>query len=246
MCRYDGDLTFKLDKNLQITIPNHQLIVPERRLVNDGTLATNASRPVMRINALQEISEGAFPVLGRYFLTTSYVMVNEDANQFTIWEANPTSSEDLVAVDEDNKVLNAQASCTIQPTASAEPGHGDNTTTTAVGGTSNTSEPIADSSPAPSGISTGAIAGIAIGIGALVLAGIAFLFWRRMKKRKAAAAAATNLTSPEIAYYERSREYMKETGQTPKMGYPTQGFPHFIPQEMSSEQQPKMKPVELP
>lgn len=239
---YDGDLTFKLGGSLDITIPNRQLIVPERTINDKGEIVTNSSRPVIRINSLQEISKNAFPSLGRYFLTAAYVVTNRDAGEFTIYQANPTSSEDLVALGEDNKSINAQATCTVAPTASADPGEGDgkDSNSNNSNNSNNGSNENTDNSPdeASSGLSTGAVAGIAVGICVPVIAGVAFLVWWLMKRKNAKAAA-------EQHHYQSTAAYMSSPSE-PKNGYPTQGVPHYIPQEMSADNQPKQAPYEMP
>ncbi len=108
------------------------------------------------------------PQLGRQFLTAAYLMVNQDANEFTLWEANPTSSVDLVAVDTNNDVVD-----TACPTASGAA----STTTSSVPGpttTTNTS----------SKISSGAIVGAAVGGIAVVAALAGFLIWLLVRRRR--------------------------------------------------------------
>ncbi|RSL86447.1 hypothetical protein CEP51_002821 [Fusarium floridanum] len=240
---YDGDLTFKLGGSLDITIPNRQLILPERTINDKGEIVTNSSRPVIRINSLQEISKDAFPSLGRYFLTAAYVVTNKDAGEFTIYQANPTSSEDLVALGEDNKSINAQATCTPAPTVSADAGEGDskdNDSNTSNNNSNNNNTETTDDSPdtASSGLSTGAVAGIAVGICVPVIAGVAFFVWWLMKRKNAKAAAKQH-------HYESTAAYMASPNE-PKNGFPTQGVPHYIPQEMSADNQPKQAPYEMP
>lgn len=41
---------------------------------------------------------GDFPLLGQTFLTSAYIMVDYDKNEFTLWQANATSDEDLVVM----------------------------------------------------------------------------------------------------------------------------------------------------
>lgn len=38
------------------------------------------------------------PSLGRYFLTSAYLIVNHDAQTFTLWQANPSTTSQLVPV----------------------------------------------------------------------------------------------------------------------------------------------------
>ncbi|OBS22465.1 hypothetical protein FPOA_08802 [Fusarium poae] len=250
---FSGDLTFKLEGNLDITIPNRQLIVPDRTIKDNGATIANASRPVIRINSLQDSTQTAFPYLGRYFLTAAYVVSNSDANEFTLYQANPSSEEDLVALGEDNKSINAQATCTVQPTASADPGEGDGLKSEAETPTAeptsdesdnNSSDQSTEDKESGSGLLTGAVVGIAVGVCVPVIAGAVFLIWfiirrNRKKRRKQQEAEKTHQESTAV--------YMAcPSPGTPKNGWPTQGVPHFIPQEMATDNQPKMRPVELP
>lgn len=248
---FSGDLTFKLEGNLDITIPNRQLIVPDRTIKDNGAMVANASRPVIRINSLQDTTQTAFPYLGRYFLTAAYVVANSDANEFTIYQANPTSEEDLVALGEDNKSVNAQATCTVQPTASADPGEGDGTNTAE---STETAEPTSKESSSNNestndeqedeGLSTGALVGIAVGICVPVIAGVAFLIWFLMRRKHK---KEQERQEAEKRHLENTATYVTYSSpETPKIGWPTQGVPHFIPQEMATDNQPKVRPVELP
>jgi hypothetical protein len=106
--------------------------------------------------------------LGRNFLTFVYIMINLDAGEFTLWPAyGDATTESLVAVDENNNVIQNSAVCI---------GSAPNTTTAA-------GSPTGTSSL--SGLSGGAIAGIATGavvVGVLLLVG-AGLFIRHRKKQ---------------------------------------------------------------
>ncbi|PNY21908.1 Uncharacterized protein TCAP_07190 [Tolypocladium capitatum] len=108
---FTGNLTFRLDNGLGIEIPNRQLIVPERYINDTGDLAVNSSRPVLRINSLPDTAGIALPILGRYFFTSAYLMSNRDADQFTLWQANATTVENLIPVAERNEVSVATQSC---------------------------------------------------------------------------------------------------------------------------------------
>ncbi|CAM1508966.1 Fc.00g027050.m01.CDS01 [Cosmosporella sp. VM-42] len=219
---YDGDMSFKFDSNLQITIPNHQLLVPERLINSKGRLVPNATRPVIRLNPPEDSNKNILPVLGRYFFTGAYVLSNQDANEFKLYEANPTSDEDLVAVNAKNEAVDSQATCTVLPTAPAEAGQGDGKD---------------DGSSSDSGLSSGAIAGIAVGVVVPALIGMVLLWWWCMKRKK-------------LSSGKGESEYQESPGSQraglSADGFPQQGLPHYIPQEMSAEQHPKVKPVEMP
>lgn len=186
------------------------------------------------------------PILGRYFLTAAYVAANEDAGEFTLWEANPTTKEDLVAVDEENKVLKAEATCTPKPTASAVPDASDDKDegNDKVDSGKDSEKSSSDGSSTENGISTAAVAGISTSVAVVAVASIGILIWWCMRRRRRRAAAKAEIENQE-AMWRYASSYI-HSSPSPKAGFPSQGYPHFIPQEMSSEQQPRVKPVELP
>ncbi|KAK8088144.1 hypothetical protein PG997_003105, partial [Apiospora hydei] len=101
---YGGDLTIQLQSGLSVRVPNDQLVVPDVIIVRPtGALVVNGSAPDLVINSIQDVNANDLPQLGRQFLTAAYLMVNMDADQFTLWSANPTSDQDLVAVDTSNQ-----------------------------------------------------------------------------------------------------------------------------------------------
>ncbi|KAK7951230.1 aspartic-type endopeptidase [Apiospora aurea] len=97
---YGGDLTIQLQSGLSVRVPNDQLVVPNVIIDRPtGALVVNGSAPDLVINSIQGVNANDLPQLGRQFLTAAYLMVNMDANQCTLWSANPTSDQNLVAVD---------------------------------------------------------------------------------------------------------------------------------------------------
>lgn len=112
--------------------------------------------------------------LGRYFLTAAYLMVDHDAETFTLWQANPTTRSNLV------KVANDESRCgepqTSQPAA--------NPTGSPTDTASSDKQPA--SSEAQVGLGTGVIAGIAAGGGVFLIGvGLGLFLFLRWKKRKA-------------------------------------------------------------
>lgn len=56
--------------------------------------------------------------LGRYFFTSAYLMVNHDANSFTLWQANPSNKSSLVRVfDEETADTCSGVTGLVQPSA---------------------------------------------------------------------------------------------------------------------------------
>lgn len=88
-------MTISLSSGLSIRISNDQFLVPYVFVYYSGKRYTNDDK----IDLLWNSISGQQPAtLGRYFLTAAYYMVNHDSNSFTLWEANPTTSSNLVPV----------------------------------------------------------------------------------------------------------------------------------------------------
>ncbi|KOS20345.1 hypothetical protein ESCO_005334 [Escovopsis weberi] len=239
---YGGDLTFKLDSGLQLTIPNRQLIVPDRSINDDGAVTVNASRPVIRIDSLQSTTALSLPRIGRYFFTAAYLMSNPDAGKFTLWQANPVNDVDLVAVDASNAIVPTNSSCT--PAASSGSGSGS--------GSGAAVTPTQDPQPAPaSGLSPGAIAGIAVGA-AVVLGALGLLAWWLIRRRRNnergpedAASAAPMASWTQGAQELGSPEQTKQGGSYAYYGH--QEHPAPPPSEMPVPREHTISPgsVEL-
>lgn len=131
------------------------------------------------INSLQFENDNDLPVLGPLFMSSAYLMVNQDAGMFSVWQANTGSkTSDIVAVDKQNNVVSefcanskgGSPSATSLPTSSA------------------TSPPLKETSK----LSGGAIGGIAAGaVGGIVLLGaIGFFLYRRRRSTGAATEVA--------------------------------------------------------
>ena len=108
----------KLDSGLSVRIPNDQLIVPDRTISSSGEITANASSPNLVINPIKEINANDQLHLGRQFLSAAYVMLNEDSSSFTLWKANPTLKEYLMAVDKRNDPIHSN--CSVHVTSSSE------------------------------------------------------------------------------------------------------------------------------
>jgi hypothetical protein len=111
-------MTMKLDSGLSVRIPNDQLIVPDRTISSSGEITANASSPNLVINPIKEINANDQLHLGRQFLSAAYVMLNEDSSSFTLWKANPTLKEYLMAVDKRNDPIHSN--CSVHVTSSSE------------------------------------------------------------------------------------------------------------------------------
>lgn len=149
-----------------------------------GQLIANSSHPELVLNSIQQVNADDLPQLGRQFLSAAYLLYNQDASQFTLWEASPTTTEDIVAVDSQNRVVSCTpaVSPTTPPVVTSSPPS--STTSTTV----NAQQTL--SGGAIGGVVVGGVAGVAL---LCVLLG--FYIRRRRNQRRAAALTSTDLTT---------------------------------------------------
>lgn len=129
--------------------------------------------------ALQGSNSNDILRIGRNFFSAACIMVNYDVGEFTIWAANPTESQDLVAVDSTGAELDNFCSSnndTATVTAGgASPSNTDGTSKV-------TTTP---STAAKSNSSVPAIAGGVVG-GAAGIACFSFIAWLLLRGRRKA------------------------------------------------------------
>ncbi|UPX13925.1 uncharacterized protein EKO05_0004420 [Ascochyta rabiei] len=181
---YYGGLTIRLQNSISIMIPNTELVVPDTYIASNGAVQTNISVRNVVINSLQSNNGNDLPVLGRLFMSSAYVMVNQDAGKFSVWPVNTESkAPNIVAVDKQNTLVRE-----FCPNSTG--GSSDATSLP----TSSVASPPQDVGPKLSG---GAIGGIIFGAvgGIAILITIGFvLYWRRGSR-----GAATGLArEPEL------------------------------------------------
>ncbi|KAH1669990.1 hypothetical protein KXV79_001448 [Aspergillus fumigatus] len=176
-----------LSSGLKVRIPNDQLVIPNLTIdKTTGAILANASAPELVLNSMQQVNADDLPQLGRQFLSGAYVMVNQDAGQFTLWAAKPTTEEDLVAVNPDNRVYSSFCAPGASNLGDATQSTSTSSPTQSAASNSNIgqSQRVDDAS---SGLSSGAIAGIVVGgvAGiALVAAGVFFAIIKRRRRRQ--------------------------------------------------------------
>ena len=97
-CRYDGNLTFNIYPDLEITIPDHQLVVPDIEVNPQGQegVSNYSTYVEVLINSLQAVNVNDMPRFGRPFLSSAYLLVDNDHQQFTLWASQQSESSDLV------------------------------------------------------------------------------------------------------------------------------------------------------
>ncbi|KAF2457873.1 aspartic peptidase domain-containing protein [Lineolata rhizophorae] len=172
---YTGDLTFKLENDIDIRVPNHQLVKPEMQVTDQGSVFENTTISVLLINSLRDANEDDVLAVGKYFFTSAYLTVNLDTQSFSIFKANPTFDTDPVAINDDSSA----ADCEVTGTISAGPSSSPTPQQTIAG----------DGSNSPSSLSGSAIAGAVVGsvFGAALIAVAVLYFLQRRRWRKQAA-----------------------------------------------------------
>ena len=205
---YDGDLTISIDPGLDITVPNHQLVVPNYGINAQGQqYVDNSSNREVLIYSNQGINKNDMPALGLSFFTSAYIMVDEDHQQFTLWKSQPSTTQNLVALRA--PVCDAPSSTTIaQPSSTAA---GPSSSLGSGGATHGVSK------GAESGIILGSLAGVALLLGTLLS-----LRARRQghRQRKSAKAEARDSRSPDGS---RGSPYFKP--ELPSDTHPPQELP---------------------
>ncbi|KAF5022906.1 hypothetical protein F66182_5025 [Fusarium sp. NRRL 66182] len=112
-----ADLTFQLESGLEIRVRNNQYAIPHVDIDKDGSRTFDQSKRDVLIRSVGDLGD-KIGLLGRYFLTAAYLMVNHDAGTFTLWQANATNETSLVRVfDEDMGKKCANVTGVIQPSA---------------------------------------------------------------------------------------------------------------------------------
>lgn len=160
--RYTGDLTVTLSSGLKVRIPNDQLVVSDRYIDDSGELRSNASAQTLVFDSLQDVNKDDLPRIGHRVLSAAYLVLNQDANSFTLWEVDAVSRQELVAIDSDGKSIDS-----------------------ACGDTSTNQQVPSTSSSNP--LSSGKIAGIVVGVLASTLIVIIFVYFLMIFRRKQAA-----------------------------------------------------------
>ena len=186
-----------------MTVSNSQLVVPDLKIDNDGSLTFNASTRVLNLNPQGTINQNDIPVLGLTFLTSAYLMVNYDKDQFTLWQANPTLNEDIVAIGPSSTCTNANSLQTATQTSLPS------------------ALPTMISPPSQHRLSRGAKAGIAIGAVAFAaLLGLGTIYVlrarQRRQKRDARTFEAVNAVDSEKPFENQSASLFKDLPSEPQ------------------------------
>ncbi|KAI2473152.1 acid protease [Annulohypoxylon bovei var. microspora] len=166
---FGGDLTISLSTGLDIRVSNDQYLTPFVDIDEYGSRVVDTSYRELLISNVSD----PVATLGRYFLTAAYLMVDMDANTFTLWQANPTSDSKLVGL------ANSGCGNATSPDSGTSP-------------SSNSQAP-----QVMSGLSRGSIAGIVVGaVAGFAILGLGVFFYLRRIRRFRSNQTATELPDP--------------------------------------------------
>lgn len=95
-------MTVHVDPGIEIQIPNHQLIMPVYGADTSGLLYINDTEN-KKIRLWTDTSPPGPPeqetiALGRSFMSSTYLLVDYDRGNFTIWPSRATNETDLVPI----------------------------------------------------------------------------------------------------------------------------------------------------
>lgn len=166
----DFGLSISIQSGPKVFIANSQVVQPDATILSDGSINYNDTMNEVNIIPLLPPNDKDIVQLGRQFFSGAYVMVNQDAGNFVLWQASGSSDEDLVAIDESGKPFTPICSSST----AAPPGSN---------GTSSASSSAPTPPPKPS---TSSIVGPVVGsiAGVVLLVGLGLFFWMRKRKNK--------------------------------------------------------------
>ncbi|KAB8291748.1 hypothetical protein EYC80_006543 [Monilinia laxa] len=233
---YAGDLTIELDSGISVRIPNDQLVVPNLSIDHaSGAMVANASEPELVLNAIQAVNANDLPQLGRQFLTAAYLMLNQDAKTFTLWQANPTENEDLVSIDGRNNAIDDF--CTSPSTPNNNSANGNLANTSSATSSSTPTSNLTADNQKPGVLSTGVIAGVAIASVAVIASIGGIIIWYTSQRRRKHSINDSPTTAANVS---------EKTPPGYSQSYHDQmQFPHYIPQELHAKTVPVIARYEL-
>lgn len=223
-----------LNTGLSVTIPNHQLVLPNVGFKGDEHEQSylNDTRTIM---VFDRGGVDSMPSFGQVFLTAAYLHVDNDNKQFTLWEAIPTEDTEIVTVDHTSENEGGETCDGGSGQSSGSPNNApddddDNDNGDGDGGGERKSS---------SSLSGGAIAGIVIGAvaGTVILFVAGFFLYRRRRRQQqqnakqisAHNAAITAAHDPQKARYVGKGE-----------------LPSGQEDEMRAAREARESPMELP
>ncbi|KAL8903486.1 MAG: hypothetical protein Q9207_003899 [Kuettlingeria erythrocarpa] len=200
---YDGDMTIIISPGLEVRIPNHQLVSPDYHFDAEGSLTEpNSTVRELLFNSLQGDNGNDMPVLGRPFLSSSYLFVDNDRQEFTLWPGNPTATEE--------QIVPVGATGTCAPVV-------DTPISPAASPTQVSTGPSTDNKA----INNGAVAGIVVGS----LAGLVLLSFILIRYLRATSPLDTKPVSSPEKEDDRLSSYLAFKPELPADSQPPQEMP---------------------
>jgi hypothetical protein len=166
---------------LRVTVPNDQFMVPSVTIDRNGRHIFNESQREFLFSPAQDPVH--MPTLGRYFLTSAHLLVDQDAGTFTFWQANPSNASPLVLVPGDKK----------------KRGNGDDDCGTRELSLSSARGSVGKRDDSSPGIPYSARIGISLAIVIIVSVVAKFVYWNIKERRKEAEAERSALVEQIIS-----------------------------------------------
>ena len=192
-------MTITLSSSLNITIPNQELIKRDYTIDKNGHfLNINPSQNQVLLHSISDNNNQPIPRIGQVLLSSAYLSVDQERQQFTIWNIKRTDDERLSPIP--------HPGCPT-PTILSAP------STSPFG-------VVTDNISSP-GISSGAIAGIVVAVVVVIALTLLAYFLVRHRRRRQEEATRKALTYP-------SSKDLSELPQNPDMpsnGHPVHGTP---------------------
>jgi hypothetical protein len=190
---YGGDLSLVLDGTSKFTLSNDILILPREYVASDGAFKTDSSAPGILFAPTSNDNVNDVSIIGRPFFSAAYIMVDLDAETWTLWQANATTDTRLVSVGEE---------CAEKPKVNTSPPRIAPPSDVLTNVTTSTGSNPTDLStvPAPvrqttTGLAGGPIAGIVAGavVGSGLLAAALVICWMRRRRQTKRSASETDI-----------------------------------------------------
>lgn len=231
-------MTLGFSTGFSVTIPNDVLVVPDSSVGSDGAVQTNSSASIVRIGVLIDANANDNPTIGRDFFASAYLMVDLEANTFTLWTANATSDTNLVTLD--------RACPTNASNITDNTDDGNAATIPGTASETATASPETNGS-IPTTTIVGAVVGGVLGAGALIATAI-FCVWRRRNWAKSSQ-SMTELTAHEHTYPDNNSSgppsYVWRTNESGSYEVVEMSATELRPHELNELQAPRTPKYEL-
>ncbi|KAE8350059.1 hypothetical protein BDV28DRAFT_151305 [Aspergillus coremiiformis] len=124
---FTGNTSVTLNRQLKITVPNSQLVVPDYVPLGNETFFSDTSREVLIGAPTGGDQPEWMTYLGQPFFIAAYLLVNHDLGTFSVWKNNSTHKEDYHAIDSTGTIRTAEETASQtspSPTTSQRPDQG--------------------------------------------------------------------------------------------------------------------------